>query len=88
MIITEEELALILRERYDSAKCKEISLQVHLFGIEYGEAIKKNGYKVSRILELSGLDKGYIAEVSKGVKLSSYVYLKKTGKKDIERESA
>jgi hypothetical protein len=69
----EEELARILREKYDSAKCKEISLQVHLFGIEYGEVIKEKGYKVSKIVEMAGLEKGYIPEVSKGVKLSSYV---------------
>ena len=72
-MMMEEELARILREKYDSAKCKEISLQVHLFGIEYGELIKEKGYKVSKIVEMAGLEKGYIPEVSKGVKLSSYV---------------
>ncbi len=72
-MMMEEELARILREKYDSAKCKEISLQVHLFGIEYGEVIKEKGYKVSKIVEMAGLEKGYIPEVSKGVKLSSYV---------------
>ena len=75
-MMMEEELARILREKYDSAKCKEISLQVHLFGIEYGEVIKEKGYKVSKIVEMAGLEKGYIPEVSKGVKLSSYVVLR------------
>lgn len=75
-MMMEEELARILREKYDSAKCKEISLQVHLFGIEYGEVIKEKGYKVSKMVEMAGLEKGYISEVSKGVKLSSYVVLR------------
>ena len=76
MIMTEADLAAILRERHNSARCKEISMQIHLFGIEFGEVIRENGYKVSRIVELAGLEKGYIPEVSKGVKLSSYVVLK------------
>lgn len=74
--MSEEELARILRRRYKSAKCKEITLQVHLFGIEYGDEIRKSRYKISRIVELSGLDKGFSAEVSKGVKLAPYVSLK------------
>ena len=74
--MSEEELAEILRERYDRAKCKELSLQVHMFGIEYGEIIKQRGYKVSRIVELSGIEKGFASEVSKGVKLSSHVAIR------------
>ena len=71
--MTQEDLALILRKRYDEAKRNEAAMQVHLFGIEYGQEIKKSGCKISDIVSLAGLDKGYVAEVSKGVKLSTVV---------------
>ncbi len=64
--MTELELAKILRERYDSAKRNEATKQVHLFGIEYGQMIKENGYKVLDIVSLAGMDKGYATELSKG----------------------
>ena len=69
----QEELAAILRARYEAAKRNEATMEVHLFGIEYGDEIKANGYKISDIVELAGLDKGYVAEVSKGIKLSAVV---------------
>ncbi len=52
-------------------------MQVHLFGIEYGEEIKQGEYKISDIVALAGLDKGYVSEVSKGVKLSTVVERKR-----------
>lgn len=69
----QEQLAIILRERYEAAKRNEASMQVHLFGIDFGEEIRECGYKISDIVRLAGLDKGYVSEVSKGVKLSSIV---------------
>ena len=69
----QEDLAAILRSRYDAAKRNEATMEVHLFGIEYGEEIKAQGYKICDIVALAGLDKGYVAEVSKGVKLSAVV---------------
>ena len=61
---------------YDEMELEEAGLQVHLFGIEYGSEIRRCNYKISKIVELSGLDKGFSAEVSKGVKLAPYVSLK------------
>ncbi len=71
--MTLEELGIVLKQRYDTAKRNESAMQVHLFGIEYGEEIKKSGYKIYEIVLQVGLDKGYVAEVSKGVKLSGVV---------------
>ncbi len=71
--MTQKELAEILRQRYDSAKRNEASMAVHMFGIEYGELIKKLGYKVSEIVSMAGMEHGYASEVSKGIKLSSVV---------------
>ena len=68
-----EELALILRERYEKAKRNEASMEVHLFGIEYAEEIRESDYKVAELVELAGISKGYAAEVSKGMKLASRV---------------
>lgn len=69
----QEQLAIILRERYEAAKRNEASMQVHLFGIDFGEEIRERGFKISDIVRLAGLGKGYVSEVSKGVKLSSIV---------------
>lgn len=74
--MTKEELATKLCKRYEGAKINEAAMQVHLFGIEYGNEIKKENIKISDIIELAGIGKGYAAELSKGVKLSNRVTLK------------
>ena len=74
--MNEKELAKILKNVYESARCKEISVRIHLFGIQYGQIIKEKGFKISKIVEMSGIEKGYIPEISKGVKLSEYVVMK------------
>ena len=68
-----EELALILRERYDKAKRNEASMEIHLFGIEYAKEIREGDFTVTELVELAGLGKGYAAEVSKGMKLAAHV---------------
>ena len=74
--MTIEEFSIELRIRYDEAKINEAAMQIHLFGIEYGLEIKKEKYKVADIIKLSGLGKGYAAELSKGIKLSGHVVVK------------
>lgn len=76
--MNEDELAIVLRNIYINAKRKEIALQIHLFGIDYGYEIKRNQHNIRKIVERAGIEKGYIAEVSKGVKLSEYVERKNT----------
>ncbi len=71
-----EELAMILRERYDKAKRNEASMEVHLFGIEFAKEIQEGNYPVIELVELAGIGKGYAAEVSKGIKLSEHVNIK------------
>ena len=68
-----EQLAGILRERYEKAKRNEASMAVHLFGIEYANEIQEGRYPVSELVELAGIGKGYAAEVSKGMKLAPHV---------------
>lgn len=72
-----EELSEILRDKYENAPEQEQVVNIHLFGIEYAEIIKKYNYKVSQIIKLAGMKKSYNVELSKGIKLSKFVILKK-----------
>lgn len=58
---------------YEDAKNNEQVVNIHLFGIKYGDIIKKNGFPVSKIVEKAGMRKSYNVEVSKGIKLSKFV---------------
>ena len=71
--MTRRELADILRSRYESAKRNEAALAVHLFGIDYAKEIRTNGYKAKEIVEEAGMERGYAAELSKGIKLADHV---------------
>lgn len=74
--MTEDTLAVILRERYDQAKRNQTILLIDLFGIQYGEIIKKDGLSIKEIVRRSEIGDSYITEVTKAVKLSEYVSLK------------
>lgn len=71
-----EELSLKLKEMYEEAPKNEQVVNIHLFGIEFGELIKRNNYKVSQIIEIAEMKKSYAVELSKGIKLSKFVKLK------------
>ena len=75
--MTEESLARELKKRYDRAKRNQTILMIDLFGIEYGSAIRENAHSIKRIVQLSGIGDSYITEVTKAVKLSEYVTLKR-----------
>ena len=68
------ELASTLREMYQNAPEKEKAVQIHLFGIIYGEELAS--VSLSDVLEMSGLPPSYVTEVNKGRNLSKYVELK------------
>ena len=74
--MTKEEMAKELKERYESANINEATMQIHLFGIEHGAEIKKKRYKAKDIVSKAGLGSGYVAELSKGIKLSDKVVSK------------
>lgn len=69
----EFELADKLRSMYENAKRNEAVCQISLFGIMYAQEIQKGKYTLKNIIELSGIGKGYLTEISKGIKLSKYV---------------
>lgn len=73
--MSEHELGELLRQSYDSAKRNEAVLQIHLFAIRYAEEIIDNQYSVKAIAQEAGMP-GYVAELSKGLKLAKFVDVK------------
>ncbi len=72
----EHELASKLRSMYENARRNEAVCQINLFGIIYAKDIQAGGCTLKHIVELSGIGKGYLTEISKGIKLSKYVALR------------
>lgn len=72
-MMTIEELSAILKDQYENAPDKEQVVNIHLFGIEYAETIKRHNFKISEILKLAEMNKSYAAEIGKGMKLSKFV---------------
>lgn len=71
-----EEWGKRLRDQYEAAKRNEAVCQVILFGIEYSQEIQQSGYLLREIVDSAGLPGGYLAELSKGIKLARYVEMK------------
>ena len=67
------ELAEKLRETYEDARRNEATCQVILFGIRYAAELQACGVPLREIVSMSGVSRGYLAELGKGVKLSKYV---------------
>ena len=64
-----EELGSILKEMYNSPDNSGKVTAIHLFGIKYGEIIKKNGYTATAIVEAAGINDSYHVEVTKGLRI-------------------
>lgn len=79
--MTRDDLAKYLKEMYTNAKEGEQVLNIHLFGIKYGQYILKHNYKPKEIVQAAGMKVSYATEVNKGVNLSKYVALKNEDKK-------
>lgn len=73
MNMTIEELGKILAEVNEKAPRKKLVVWIHLFGIQFHEQIKQYGSKA--VVEASGINLSYFAEVNKGVNLAEYVTL-------------
>lgn len=71
--MTVNELGRKLMEMYENAPKGYQVANIHLFGVKYAEVINQYDYKVSDIINASGIKKSYAAEVSKGIKLARYV---------------
>lgn len=67
------ELGGILKRMYSNAPHGYQVANIHLFGVKYASIILRNNYKVSDIINASGINPSYATEVSKGIKLARYV---------------
>lgn len=65
--LTIEQLGKLLLDMYESSDNK--STAPLMFGLKYGSVIKKNGYSVTSIVDVSGIAGSYNVEVSKGVRI-------------------
>ena len=72
-----KELARILHDMYEQAQRNEAVCQINLFGIIYAAEIEACQCTLKELVSLSGINMGYVTEVSKGIKLSKYVIPKK-----------
>jgi hypothetical protein len=66
-------LGEILKRMYSKAPQGYQVANIHLFGVKYAAIIQRYNYKVSDIINASGLNSSYATEVSKGIKLAKYV---------------
>ena len=78
-----ETLGQILKEMYDSAERGKQVLNIHLFGIEYGQIITSNNIRVSEIVSKAGLNTSYVTEVSKGISIGAELQKNNAGKTNI-----
>ncbi len=69
------DLTAILRDRYHNAEEKKVALSVHLFGIEFAEALAN--HRIEDICTAADVPVSYGTEIRKGVRLSAYVEIKK-----------
>jgi hypothetical protein len=71
--MTLNELGIKLREMYENVPKGDSVAMIHLFGIIYAKEINNIENSKKEIIEVSGISKSYITELSKGVKLADYV---------------
>lgn len=71
--MTTKELGLELREMYLNAPKGDAVAMIHLFGIKYADEISNFENAKNEIIQVSGISKSYITELSKGIKLAKYV---------------
>ncbi|MEM7210377.1 MAG: hypothetical protein AAF479_00575 [Pseudomonadota bacterium] len=71
--MTSDQLIEELKRRYLTAEKREVVLAIHLFGIEYSEALA--GQSVNTIAEAATGHKSYGAEIRKGMRLAPHVSL-------------
>ncbi len=71
--MTLNELGLKLKEMYENAPKGDSVAMIHLFGVKYADQIIKFKYSRKDIIKISGISTTYLTELSKGIKLATYV---------------
>ncbi len=67
------ELGLRLKDIYEKTEYGQRVAQIHLFGIKYGKYIRAYNISLNEIILFSNINKSYLTELNKGVKLSEFV---------------
>jgi hypothetical protein len=73
--MTNEQLAALLKDDCERAGDGERVVTIHLFGIRHATSLK--GRNLREIATLAGIPVDYGTEIGKGVKLASYVDIKR-----------
>lgn len=74
--MTTFELGSKLREMYENAMDSNQVAMIHLFGILYTDEIDRANATNSEVIRAAGINSSYQTELSKGRKLSKFVYVK------------
>ena len=67
-------LKVILADMYNNAPEGEAVAMIHLFGIRYAREIRECNESAKQLAIAAGIGESYGTEISKGVKLSQYVW--------------
>jgi len=73
--MTTEELARVFKERYRNAPRGFVVTTIHLFGIQYADALA--GQPLKEICMRADVPVSYCTEIHKGIRLAEFVQLKK-----------
>ena len=73
--MTVNQLGLQLREMYSLEGVNKVAM-IHLFGVIYGEAMRRENIKPIDVLKVAQMPVSYVTEVNKGINLSYYVEVK------------
>lgn len=63
------ELGDILSRMYNNPDVSNKTTAIHMFGLKYGQIIKKNNYTATSLVEAAGINPSYHAEISKGIRI-------------------
>jgi len=74
--MTLQELGKVLHDMYTNSDEGESVAMIHLFGIKYADEINRLDISKKEIAIAAGINSSYGTEISKGVKLSKYVFPK------------
>lgn len=69
--LTEEQLGRKLKEYYDSNISDKVT-GIYLFGIKYGKLISQKNYNKKNIINFSGINNSYYAELNKAINISQF----------------
>lgn len=71
--MTINELGNALSNMYHNAPKGEAVAMIHLFGIKYAKELKQSRFSKKEIARAANIRESYGTEISKGMKLASYV---------------